>query len=180
MSDATSINSNASSSTRLSGDASGNNSLWALVGFLAACYGVSAISGLITVENVKTWYPTINKPEWTPPSAVFGPVWGTLYGMMAVAAWLVWREKDKKENEVKNALRLFWVQLALNFAWSGLFFGMRRVDWGLWDILALWIAIVTTLIAFWRIKPLAGILMLPYLLWVSFATALNFSIWRLN
>ena len=162
------------------GSGDSGSSTWALIGFLAACYGVSAISGLITVENVKTWYPMLNKPDWTPPSAVFGPVWGVLYGMMAVAAWLVWREKDKDETAVRNALRLFWLQLVLNFAWSGLFFGMQRIDWALWDISALWLAIIATMVAFWRVKPLAGMLMIPYLLWVSFATALNFSIWKLN
>jgi translocator protein len=148
----------------------------ALVGWLAASYAAAVIGGVATARSVTEWYPTIAKPEWTPPSWLFGPVWTVLYAMMAVAAWLVWR----KAGWSGPALKVFALQLILNAAWSILFFGMRDPFAGLLDIVALWIAIVVTTVLFFRVSKVAGALMAPYLLWVSFATALNFAIWRLN
>ncbi len=147
----------------------------ALVGFLVLTLGVAALSGAATADSVRSWYPSINKPSWTPPSWLFGPVWTLLYLTMAVAAWLVWRQAGWG-----GALVMFGVQLLLNALWSPLFFGWQQIGWAFVDIVALWLAILATTILFWQVVPAAGILFLPYLAWVSFATALNFALWRLN
>lgn len=146
-----------------------------LAGLIAICLGVAALGGLATASSVAEWYPTLNKPSWNPPSWVFGPVWTTLYIMMAVAAWLVW-----KRGNSGPAMILFFAQLALNLAWSFLFFGARSPWLGLVDIAMLWLALLATVIVFFKRDRLAGALMLPYLAWVSFASFLNFTIWRLN
>ena len=147
----------------------------ALVGILLVTFAVAGISGASTSGAVRSWYPTIAKPTWNPPDWVFGPTWTALYAMMAVAAWLVWRQTGWG-----TALALFGIQLALNAAWSLLLFGLHRIDLALVDIVALWAAIVTTTVAFWKVTPVAGGLFVPYLAWVSFATVLNFTIWRMN
>jgi tryptophan-rich sensory protein len=141
-----------------------------LVTFAAAAIGAQFMPG--------AWYAGIAKPSWNPPNWIFGPVWTALYLMMAVAAWMVW--KATGATGVRHALMLFLVQLALNAAWSWLFFGRERPDLALMDIAALWLTIVATTWAFWGIERRAGMLMLPYLAWVSFASCLNFAIWRLN
>ena len=150
----------------------------ALVVWLGITYGVAAAGGLFTGPGVRDWYPSLVKPSFTPPSWLFGPVWTLLYTMMAVAAWLVWRRAQTAN--VALPLALFAVQLGLNLAWSWLFFGLRRPDLGLLDISLLWLAIVATMVTFWRVSPLAGVLFVPYLLWVSFASVLNYSLWQLN
>ena len=152
-----------------------NNQWLMLVGFLVVTFGVTAISGIATSGSVRSWYPTLVKPAWNPPGWVFGPVWTALYAMMAVAAWWVWRQAGWG-----GALALFGMQLALNAAWSPLFFGLRRIDLALADIVFLWAAIVATTVAFWKVTPVAGWLFVPYLLWVTFAAALNFALWMLN
>jgi translocator protein len=121
---------------------------------------------------------SLEKPAFNPPSWVFGPVWTVLYAMMAVAAWLVWREAGF--GGATAALSLFFVQLALNLAWSGIFFGLRQPGWALVEIAVLWAAILATMILFFRHSTLAGWLLVPYLLWVSFASVLNAALWRLN
>ena len=121
------------------------------------------------------WYERLRKPSWRPPNWLFAPVWSALYLMMAFAAWLVW---GKAAGAVPLAL---WLgQLVLNAAWSPAFFGLRRPDLGLIVIAALWLAIASTVAAFAAVSATAAWLMVPYLVWVSFATALNFAIWRLN
>ncbi|MEE7560368.1 tryptophan-rich sensory protein, partial [Xanthomonas sp. Kuri4-2] len=117
-------------------------------------------------------------PAWAPPGWLFGPVWSVLYGMMAVAAWLVWRERGWRG--AGGALALFLVQLALNAAWSWLFFAWHRGGAAFADILALWLVLGATTLAFARRQRLAGVLLVPYLLWVSFALALNYTVWHLN
>jgi tryptophan-rich sensory protein len=155
-------------------------SSWAvLAGFVALCLGVGAMGGWITARSVTEWYPNLAKPEWTPSNSIFGPVWTALYVLMAFAAWLVWR-KDARFAGVRVALILFFVQLALNFLWSFLFFGMRSPGMALIDIAALLLILTLTVWAFFQQSRLAGLLMLPYLAWVGFATILNFAIWRLN
>jgi benzodiazapine receptor len=124
------------------------------------------------------WYAALVKPALTPPAWIFGPVWILLYAMMAIAAWLVWRIHGL--TGALGPLGLFVAQLALNALWSYLFFGLQRPGLAFLDIVALWLAILATLVAFWRAYPVAGLLLLPYLLWVSFATYLNFQFWRLN
>jgi benzodiazapine receptor len=138
-----------------------------------------AIGGIATSRTVNTWYTTLRKPSFNPPSWVFGPVWGTLYTLMGVAAWLVWR-KGTANPVVRTALALFIVQLVLNALWSWVFFGFQQPFWGFVVILALWAAIFATMIWFFRVSAAAGVLLIPYILWVSFAGVLNFELWRLN
>lgn len=145
---------------------------WLIGSFIAAGIGGAASS------QAGPFYTQLVRPEWAPPSSVFGPVWTVLYTLMGVAAWLVWRVAGFRA--VKTALVLFLVQLALNSLWSWLFFAWHRGALAFADILLLWALIVATLIAFWRIRPLAGALLVPYLAWVSFASALNYSVWQLN
>ncbi len=147
----------------------------ALLGWLALSFVAGFVGSRFTPS---TWYEQLLKPSWNPPNAVFAPVWSILYVMMGFAAWLVWRGGDF--NQVVTPLTLFIVQLVLNALWSYLFFGRQRPDLAFFDIVVLWILIVATLITFWRVSPVAGILFIPYLAWVTFAAFLNFSIWRLN
>jgi tryptophan-rich sensory protein len=153
-------------------------SLLALAGFLAACFLVAAIGGWFTSMGMPEWYAALEKPSWTPPSWVFGPAWTTLYILMAVAAWLVWKEAGF--SGASGAMVLFFTQLALNLAWSGIFFALQRPGWALVELGMLWIAILATTALFFRHSGAAGALMLPYLAWVTFAGALNAAIVRLN
>lgn len=154
------------------------NPIWMLALFIAVCFLVAGAGTIFTSGSVSNWYPTLRKPSWNPPAWIFGPVWSALYLMMAIAAWLVWRRAGF--DGAAGALRLFAVQLTLNALWSPLFFGLRSPLAGLVDIFPLWAAVLATLVSFWKISPLAGALMAPYWLWVSFATMLNFTIWRMN
>jgi tryptophan-rich sensory protein len=149
-----------------------------LTAFLLTVYAVSALGALSTAPAVGGWYLTIQKPAWTPPSWLFGPVWAILYTMMAVAGWLVWRRHGTTRRLA--ALCVFALQLFLNALWSPLFFGLHRIDLAALDIIALWLAILVTIVLFVRVRPLAGWLLVPYLLWCSYAAALNVAIWRLN
>jgi tryptophan-rich sensory protein len=149
-----------------------------LVVFILVCFGVEAIGGLATTPKIPGWYAELAKPTWTPPGWLFGPVWTLLYLMMAVAAWLVWRQDGFAK--AKWPMAAFGIQLGLNCLWSIIFFGLQRPGLAVVEILALWVAISVTVILFWRRRSLAGMLLVPYLLWVSFATALNIAIWRLN
>ena len=155
-----------------------SHSLLALAGFIALSFAAAALGGFWTSPAIPTWYQEIAKPSWTPPSWLFGPVWTLLYLAMGVAAWLVWKRGGWSAQ--RGALTLFLVQLALNAAWSGLFFGLRNPALGLAGIALLWLAILLTLLAFRRVSAAAAWLFVPYLAWVTFAAALNFSIWRLN
>ncbi len=148
---------------------------WVLAGFLALCLGLGSLGGYITAPAIAEWYPSLNKPSWTPPSWLFGPAWMVLYIMMAVAAWLVWRAGN-----ARTALILFGAQLLLNIAWSILFFGARSPGLGLIDVIAMWLAIAATIFAFAMRSRLAAFLMVPYLCWVSFAAALNAAIFMMN
>jgi tryptophan-rich sensory protein len=143
-----------------------------------SCFAVAGIGGLFTSLGLGPWYQSLSKPAWNPPNWVFGPVWTTLYATMAVACWLVWRRREIPQARV--GLWLFAAQLMLNLGWSILFFGMRAPSWAFFEILLLWTAIATTLVVFWRVRPLAGILLIPYLLWVGFAAILNGTIILLN
>jgi tryptophan-rich sensory protein len=149
----------------------------ALVAWLVVSFVAAAIGGAASVQAGR-FYGQLLRPEWAPPPAIFGPVWTVLYVLMGIAAWLVWRVGGF--GAAKAALTLFLGQLALNALWSWLFFGWHRGALAFADILVLWVLIVATLISFWRISPLAGALLVPYLLWVSFASALNYAVWQLN
>ena len=124
------------------------------------------------------WYAQIKKPAWNPPGWIFGPVWTALYVMMAASAWLVWRRGGFPMR--RGPLGLFLVQLALNAAWSPLFFGLKDPALAYAEIVLLWLAILGTLVVFWRVDRFAGALLAPYLAWVGFAAVLNFTLWRLN
>ena len=146
-----------------------------LIGWLVACFGAAALGGLFMPGE---WYAGLKKPSWNPPGWVFGPVWSALYAMMAVAAWLVWKRGGIAAQ--RGPLGLFLVQLALNAAWTPLFFGLHWPGVAFAEIVLLWLAIAATLAAFRRTSPAAAWLLAPYLAWVSFAAALNFALWRLN
>lgn len=151
--------------------------VFGLVGWLAFSFLASSVGAIASIRAV-AFYGQLIQPSWAPPSSVFGPVWSVLYAMMGVSAWLVWRDGGVRTN--RFALGLFLVQLAVNALWSWLFFAWHLGAFAFADIVLLWLLIVATVLAFWRVRPLAGALLVPYLLWVSFAAALNFSIWRLN
>ncbi len=147
-----------------------------LILFVGICLAVGAVGGWVTADSVKTWYTTINKPSFTPPNWLFGPVWTVLYVLMGVAAWRVWCNS----RPARGPLMLFAVQLALNLAWSVVFFGAHQIGGVVAVIVALEIAIVATIVAFRRIDGLAALLLVPYALWVAFATVLNIAVWQLN
>jgi translocator protein len=149
-----------------------------LVVLIAICFAAAAAGGAATYPRIEGWYAALTKPSWTPPDWLFGPVWTVLYLGMAVAAWLVWRQKGL--SGARGPLILFAVQLGLNVAWSWLFFGLHSPRLGFVDIILLWIGIAATMVAFWRRSTAAGLLFVPYLAWVTFAAVLNYSIWQLN
>lgn len=156
---------------------SGIKQVIGLVGWLLLSFAAAAIGALASVQAAD-FYRQLAQPSWAPPASVFGPVWSVLYVLMGVAAWLAWREGGWHRQ--RGGLVLFVLQLAVNALWSWLFFGWHRGALAFADIVLLWLLIVATAIGFWRVRPLAGALLLPYLGWVSFATALNFAVWQLN
>ena len=148
-----------------------------LIMWLVICFAASAIGGIASIQ-AKDFYIQLIQPEWAPPSWVFGPVWTTLYTLMGISAWLIWRNGGFQTNFV--ALSLFLIQLVVNALWSWLFFAWKFGFWSFIDILVLLVLIVATIISFWRIHRFAAILLVPYLLWVSFALVLNYTLWQLN
>jgi len=151
--------------------------LLGLLGWLVLSFAAAAIGGLASA-NAGPFYQQLVRPGWAPPGWVFAPVWSALYGLMAVAAWLVWRARGFQG--AGGALYLFLAQLAVNALWSWLFFAWRQGAWALGEVLILWALIAATVLAFWRVLPLAGALLLPYLAWVGFASYLTLVLWRLN
>ena len=154
----------------------------ALAAFLLVCYAVAAVGTLSAVPAIPTWYAALHKPSFNPPNWIFPAVWTVLYGLMAFAAWLVWStpRSNPRSNRRTDALMLFATQLVLNFLWTPAFFHFHAIRIALVIIILLWLAILLTAIRFWRLSHLAAWLMLLYLAWVTFATALNFEICRLN
>ncbi len=148
-----------------------------LIGWFIACFAASAVGAIASIK-AQSFYLALSQPSWAPPAWLFGPVWTALYAMMAVAVWLVWRRGGCKTNA--TALTLFALQLLLNALWSWLFFAWQLGAYAFADIILLWLLIVATSVAFWRTDKLASLLLLPYLLWVSFAGALNYAVWQLN
>lgn len=148
---------------------------------VVTCLAVAYFSSMVTRLSVETWYTTINKPSFNPPNWLFAPVWTTLYVMMGIAGGLVWHEiNSPRKEEVKKAMLFFAIQLGLNALWSYLFFGLKNPLLALIEIVLLWLMIYETYVKFARINKFSGYLFIPYLLWVSFATVLNASIWWLN
>ena len=149
-----------------------------LVGWVTLCFAASGLGAVATMPEIGTWYRALVKPAWNPPDAVFGPVWMTLYLLMAIAAWLIWRPAGFAAARVP--LVLFVLQLVLNVAWSWIFFRLHQTGWAVVEIGVLWVMIFATTVVFFKNNKLAGSLMVPYLVWVGFASVLNFTIWRLN
>ena len=147
---------------------------------VVTCVGVGYMASTATQSSVDTWFPTLIKPSFNPPAALFAPVWTTLYVMMGIAAGLVWARIDVQREDVRNALLFFAIQLALNALWSVLFFGLKNPLLALIEIVILWLMIYETFVKFTKVDKVAGYLFIPYLLWVSFAAVLNASIWWLN
>lgn len=147
----------------------------ALIGWLLLCFAAASFGGL---AGSGEWYDALNKPSWNPPPWIFGPVWTALYSMMAVAAWLVWRQGGWTRQ--RRPLFFFLAQLALNALWTPLFFGLHRPGLAFVDIVLLWLAIAATIREFRPVSCAAGWLLVPYLTWVGFAAVLNFTIWRMN
>ena len=148
-----------------------------LIGWLVISFAAAAVGAVASIQ-ARSFYSQLAQPAWAPPPWLFGPVWTVLYALMAIAAWLVWRSGGLHTNRI--ALSLFMAQLALNALWSWLFFAWQQGALAFVDIVLLWVLIVVTLVSFWRVRPLAGALLIPYLLWVSFASALNYALWQLN
>ena len=152
---------------------------WLALGIsFALSFAVMLLGGIFTASSVGTWYRTLVLPPQAPPSWVFGPVWFTLYTMMAIAAWQVWLRPPSSLRTA--ALTAYGIQLALNFAWSYIFFGRQQPGWAFVEIVALWLAIAITTFLFSRLRMSAALMMLPYLAWVGFASFLNLRIWQLN
>lgn len=152
--------------------------VFGLAAFVLICFAAAGLGGLVTTPRIPTWYADLAKPAWTPPDWIFGPVWTTLYLMMAFSAWLVWRQAGLAGARLR--LALFGIQLVLNSLWSVLFFGLQSPGAAAVEIILLWAAILATLLAFWRRSSLAAALLVPYLAWVSFAVVLNVAIWWMN
>ncbi len=148
---------------------------------VGACLLAGVIGSYFTTPNIATWYETLQKPFFTPPPWVFAPVWATLYILMGISLWLVWREwKSTGISHARCAFTLFFVLLGLNVLWSFLFFGLRSPLAGMIGIIVLWISILATIVVFFRISRTAGLLLIPYIAWVSVAAAINFAVLLLN
>lgn len=152
-------------------------SLLGLLAWLALLTAAAALGSLASLDAPR-FYAALTRPSWAPPAWLFGPAWTLLYTMMAIAAWLVWRLPGSPQ--VRTALALFMVQLVLNVLWSWLFFGWRLGLASVLEVLLLWASIAATIVAFWRVHRIAAAMLLPYIAWVTFAAALNISVWRLN
>lgn len=150
-----------------------------LLASLLLCLGAGFFGSIFTTPSIPTWYATLNKPSFNPPNWLFAPAWTTLFIFMGIALFLVWL-KGFKEKKVKVAIIFFLIQLILNVAWSFCFFYWKMPLGAFVDIIILWLFILLTLIRFWKINKAAGVLFIPYLLWVSFASLLNYSVWKLN
>ncbi|MBN2014147.1 MAG: tryptophan-rich sensory protein [Candidatus Altiarchaeota archaeon] len=150
-----------------------------LIAAILICNLAGIVGSVFTASSVGTWYQTINKPGFTPPGWVFAPAWTTLYILMGVSMYLIWI-RGLQTPGVKTSLVIFSSQLLLNTIWSILFFGLRNPFYAFVEIIFLWILIVASIVSFYRIDRRAAILLIPYILWVSFAAYLNYSVWQLN
>ena len=155
------------------------NNFFKLIIAIGVSLSAGAIGSIFTASAIPTWYAELVKPALNPPAWIFGPVWTTLYVLMGVAAFLIWRNGWQR-NAVRVALSVFSMQLFLNAVWSVIFFGLQSLGWALVDISLLWFAIIWTMVVFYKISKPATYLLVPYILWVSFASYLNYSIWVLN
>ena len=149
-----------------------------LIVILIVCQATGGLGAIATTPQIDTWYAQLNKPSWNPPPWVFGPVWTTLFVLMGIAAWLVWKQGGFKA--ARLPLSLFGMQLLLNLAWSWIFFHFHAMGIAFFELLALWVAIAACIATFWNKSKVGAMLLLPYLAWVSFAGLLNFTLWQLN
>jgi tryptophan-rich sensory protein len=149
-----------------------------LAGWLLLCFAVAGVSSIFMARGIPGWYAGLVKPPLNPPNQVFGPVWTVLYALMAVSAWMVWKTRSSPCR--RRGLRLFFVQLALNFLWTWIFFGRHQMFTAFADLVVLWIAILLTILTFRKMSHAAAWMLVPYLAWVTFAGYLNFALWRLN
>jgi translocator protein len=156
------------------------NNIVKLIISIAIPLAAGGLSGFFTTSEIPGWYQTITKPSWNPPSWIFGPVWTTLYILMGIALYLVWKNENVDASIKRTAIILFAVQLILNFFWSLIFFKQHQIGWAFAEIIAMWIFIVLTIFAFAKVNNTAAWLLVPYICWVSFASILNYTIWRLN
>ena len=154
------------------------DSIIKLIVSIALPLAVGAVAGMFTSKAIPAWYATLNRPSFNPPNWLFGPVWTILYIVMGISLYLIWTQAPGEQRTI--ALEAFFVQLALNFGWSFLFFYFKSIGLALGEIILLWLGILITLLLFYKIKPLAAIINIPYLLWVSFATILNAAYFKLN
>jgi benzodiazapine receptor len=153
----------------------------ALASFLLLTLGAGVVGALFSPgfsARAERWYAALAKPQWVPPQNWFPPVWVVLYVLMAIAAWIIWRERYHRGRAV--AITAYFIQLLLNTLWTPLFFGMRNIDAGLFCIVALWLAVGWTMREFARVKSAAAMILLPYLLWITFVAAINLAVWKLN
>ena len=150
-----------------------------LVLAIVVCQGAGILGALFTAPSIPNWYASLQRPSFTPPSWLFAPAWITLYTLMGIAVYLVFRQGWEKP-AIRSAVYLFGVQLVLNAIWSWLFFGLHRIDLALAEIVVLFFAILVTMVLFFQLSRLAGCLLIPYLAWVGFASVLTFQYWRLN
>jgi len=155
------------------------NSIIKLVVSILASLAAGGIGSLFTFRAIPTWYAGLKKPRYTPPNRAFGPVWTTLYILMGVSVFLVW-QKGLDTNGALVAFVLFWIQLAVNAIWSVIFFGMKSKGGGVIAIIVLWVLILATMVASFRVSGWAGVLLVPYIVWVSIASYLNIGVWLLN
>lgn len=149
-----------------------------LIASLLLPLGIGGLAGMFTSEAIPGWYASLNQPSFNPPNWVFGPVWTTLYIIMGISLFLIWKLPASKQRN--QAILIFMIQLFLNFCWSFFFFYFKMIGVALVDILLLWITIIITLLRFYNLKPVAAYINIPYLLWVTFASALNIAYFFLN
>jgi benzodiazapine receptor len=150
-----------------------------LIVSIVACEVAGGIGAIFTTPAIGTWYASLRKPSFTPPNSVFGPIWITLYLLMGIAVFIVWRQGFGQEGVIV-AFAIFWIQLAINVLWSVTFFGSKSLFGGMILIFVLWAAILANIITFFSVSALAGGLLIPYIIWVTIAANLNVQIWRLN
>lgn len=155
------------------------NNIAKVISAIVVCQLVGVVGSLFTYPSISTWYVSLRKPIFTPPNWIFAPVWITLFTLMGISAYLIWN-KGMKNRQVKTALFIFGIQLALNALWSLLFFGLQSPLYALIEMVVLWAVIALTILRFYKISKKAGLLLLPYIVWVTIAMILNFYVWRLN
>ena len=155
-----------------------NSIIWLPIFIIITLSIGSGLGSYFTFMSVETWYQTLNKPSFNPPDWVFGPVWTILYIMMGTSIWMVWKSEDNKIRSL--AVKLFWLQLFFNVFWTYLFFGIQKIGLGLIEIIFLSVLIILNINYFLKINKIAGYLLIPYLLWVLYASLLNYNLWILN